>query len=194
MTLALSTGQPDHLADPSSYHDELCRAMTWLGEQKHTEFFGQGVGCPGTGMSASLFGVPLHKCTEMPVAEEMQVGLCVGASLMGIIPICIIPRWNFALRAADQIINHLDRMGIYSGGGYRPKVIIRVAVPSNSPFNPGAQHDGDFTYAFEKMLRRTETIRLYDANDIVPSYQHAYKKPSSTILVEYTDKYRDIRH
>lgn len=176
-----------------TYFSELCRAMTWLGDQEHTEFFGQGVGCAGTAMSDTLAQVPLSKRTEMPVAEEMQVGLCVGASLMGIIPICIIPRWNFALRAADQIINHLDRMFIYSGGAYRPKVIMRVAVPSSSPFNPGAQHDGDFTYAFEKMLRRTETIRLYDANDVVPSYQHAYEKPGSTILVEYTDKYRNAR-
>lgn len=168
--------------------------MTWLGEQEHTEFFGQGVGCPGTGMSASLAGVPMSKRTEFPVAEEMQVGLCIGASLMGIIPICIIPRWNFALRAADQIVNHMDRMVLYSGGAYRPRVIIRVAVPSHKPFNPGAQHDADFSYAFEKMLRRTEIVRLYDAADIVSYYQYAYHKPGSTILVEFTDKYRDVKH
>ena len=176
-----------------TYFSELCRAMTWLGDQEHTEFFGQGVGCAGTAMSDTLAQVHLSKRTEFPVAEEMQVGLCIGASLMGIIPICIIPRWNFALRAADQIINHLDRLPLYSGGGYRPKVIMRIAVPSHKPFNPGTQHDGDFTVAFESMLRRTETIRLYDPADIVPSYQHAYEKTGSTILVEYTDKYRNAR-
>ena len=100
-------------------------------------FLGQGVGNPGTAMSDLLKGVPLDKRIEMPVAEEMQVGMCIGMSLNGFIPVCIIPRWNFALRAADQIINHLDRLPLYSDGAYRPKVIIRVATPSSSRLTRG---------------------------------------------------------
>lgn len=180
-------------APTQTYFSELCRAMTWLGDQEHTEFFGQGVGCAGTAMSDTLAQVHLSKRTEFPVAEEMQVGLCVGASLMGIIPICIIPRWNFALRAADQIINHLDRLPLYSGGGYRPKVIIRVAVPSHKPFNPGTQHDGDFTDAFGRMLRTVSVVSLNNTEEIVTAYKIAYSRSSSSIMVEYTDKYRNAR-
>jgi pyruvate/2-oxoglutarate/acetoin dehydrogenase E1 component len=176
-----------------SYHDELCRAMTWLGQQGNTIFIGQGVGVPGTAMSDSLKDVPLEKRIEFPVAEEMQVGMCVGMSLKGYVPICIIPRWNFALRAADQIINHLDRLPLYSNGGYKPKVIIRVAVPSNKPFDPGPQHDADFTDAFSKMLRTIGLVGLIDRAGVVAAYQHAYERDSSTILVEYTDKYRNAR-
>ena len=181
------------LAPDLDYHGELCRAMEWLGAQERVVFLGQGVGNPGTGLSASLEGVPAAKRVELPVAEEMQVGMCVGMSLRGHVPVCVIPRWNFALRAADQIVNHLDRLPLYSGGAYQPKVIIRVAVPSTSPFNPGTQHDADFTQAFRLMLRTVRVETLDRAEDAVPMYQWAFGSPLSTIIVEYSDHYRNAR-
>ena len=177
----------------ASYHDELCRAMAWLGQQDRIIFLGQGVGNPGTAMSDSLIWVPTAKRIEMPVAEEMQVGMSVGMSLNGWIPVCVIPRWNFALRAADQIINHLDRLPIYSCGGYRPKVIIRVATPTMNPFDPGAQHDADLTEAFRIMLRTVEIVTLTCSGDIVPAYRRAFDSAGSTIVVEYTEHYRNAR-
>lgn len=175
------------------YFGELTRAMSLLGEHENTIFLGQGVGNAGTTMSASFEGVPASKRVEMPVAEEMQVGMSVGMSLAGWIPICTIPRWNFALRAADQIINHLDRLPIYSAGGYVPRVIIRVAAPSFYPFDPGAQHSDDFTEAFRLMLRTTKIVTLDAVDAIVPSYQRALESGGSTILVEFTDRYRNAR-
>jgi pyruvate/2-oxoglutarate/acetoin dehydrogenase E1 component len=168
--------------------------MTWLGQQERTIFLGQGVAPHGgTSMSGTFAGVPIEKRIEMPVAEELQIGMSVGMSLNGFISISIIPRWNFALRAADQIINHMDRLPIYSAGGYRPKVIVRVAAPSNAPFYPQAQHDADFTEPFRMMLRATPIVALESAGDIVPAYQRALEADGSTILVEFTDRYRNKR-
>ncbi len=173
------------------YHDELRRAMTWLGQYSHVIFLGQGIGNAGTSMSTTFADVPAKRRLEMPVAEEMQVGMCIGMSLRGFIPVCVIPRWNFALRAADQIVNHLDRIPLYSG--YKPKVIIRVAVPSVSPFNPQAQHDADFTDAFRLMLRTVAIETLRDSDAIMPIYQRAFDSQGSTIIVEYSDYYRNAR-
>lgn len=167
--------------------------MAWLGEQDRVIFLGQGVGNAGTSMSDTFAGVPAAKRIELPVAEEMQVGMSVGMSLNGWVPVCVIPRWNFALRATDQIVNHLDRLRDYSGGGYRPKVIIRIAAPSSSPFDPGPQHDGDFTEAFRLMLRTTQVVTLGDIDAIVPAYRRAFESLDSTILVEFTDQYRNAR-
>lgn len=180
-------------AKPRTYHDELRAAMEWLGERDRAVFLGQGVGNAGTSMSDTLVGVPAAKRLEMPVAEELQVGMCVGMSLAGWIPVCVIPRWNFALRAADQIVNHMDRLPLYSAGGYRPKVIMRVAAPSSAPFNPGPQHDADFTEAFRLMLRTVAVVTLRNSDAIVPAYRRAFNSPGSTILVEFTDLYRDAR-
>lgn len=178
---------------PRTYIGELRAAMTWLGHQPRVLFFGQGVGNAGTSMSSTFDDVAAEKRIEMPVAEEMQVGMCVGMSLQGYVPVCVIPRWNFALRAADQIVNHLDRLPIYSAGGYVPKVIIRVAAPSVHPFNPQAQHDADLTEAFRLMLRTTKIETLDDIDDIVPAYRRAFDSPGSTILVERTEHYRNAR-
>jgi pyruvate/2-oxoglutarate/acetoin dehydrogenase E1 component len=176
-----------------NYHSELCRAMGWLAKQPNVFFIGQGVGGPGTSMSDTLVDVPPSLRVEFPVAEEMQVGLCVGASLRGFTPVCILPRWNFALRAADQLINHMDRLPIYSAGGYRPKVLIRVAAPSTRPFNPGPQHDDDFTDVFLRMCRTVRFYRLDRAETIFDSYRHALQHEDSSILIEYTDQYKDAR-
>src|SRR5690349_11116616 len=130
------------------YFDELCSAMALVGQNPKAVFLGQGVGCEGTTMSPTFIHVADHQKLEMPVAEELQMGMAIGMALEGFLPVCVFPRWNFMLRAADQIINHLDRLPLYSDGGYKPKVIIRTAVPSSFPFNPGPQHDDDFSRSF----------------------------------------------
>lgn len=174
-----------------SYFDELCLAMNLLSDDERTVFVGQGVLCDGTTMAPTFKGVPTAKRIEMPVAEDMQMGMCVGMSLRGLIPISVFPRWNFLICAANQIVNHLDRLSLYSE--YRPKVIIRTAVPSATPFDPGPQHDDDFTSAFRQMLRTTDVVYLHDEGEIVSKYQMALHSPRSTILVEFTSQYRNAR-
>jgi pyruvate/2-oxoglutarate/acetoin dehydrogenase E1 component len=167
--------------------------MEMLAERPGTIFMGQGVGCAGTTMSPTLVNVPPEKLLEMPVAEELQMGMATGMALGGYLPICIFPRWNFMPRASDQLVNHLDRLPLYSNKGYCPKVIIRTAVPSKEPFDPGPQHDGDFCEAFTYMLRTVTIVRLLDAADIVPEYSKAVRRETPTILVEYTEHYKNER-
>lgn len=176
-----------------SYFDELCSAMGMLAKQPNTIFMGQGVGGPGTTMSATFRDVPVDRRIEMPVAEELQMGMAMGMAIEGYLPICIFPRWNFVLRAADQLVNHLDRLPLYSDGGYKPRVIIRTAVPSTSPFNPGPQHDDDFTSAFRRMLRTVKIITLSRPERIVGSYLWAARQDRSVIIVEHTESYKDQR-
>jgi pyruvate/2-oxoglutarate/acetoin dehydrogenase E1 component len=176
-----------------NYHDSLSEAMARLATREEVIFLGQGVGVPGTTMSTTFRDVPKEKLIEMPVAEEMQVGMCIGMALKGFIPICIIPRWNFMLRAADQIVNHLDRLPLYSAGGFRPKVIIRTAVPSVSPFNPQAQHDADFTSAFKLMCRTIHISSLISPESIIGHYEAAIARSTPSILVEHTEMYKNAR-
>lgn len=177
-----------------TYADELARAMEMVAERPDTIFMGQGVADHGgTTMSPSFKGVPPAQRLEMPVAEELQMGMAIGMALEGILPVCVFPRWNFILRAADQLVNHLDRLPLYSDGGYNPRVIIRTAVPSVNPFNPGPQHDDDFSRAFYEMLRTVDIVHLVSPEMIVPEYRHAMDVPHSTILVEYTERYKNAR-
>lgn len=179
---------------PSTYADELARAMETVAERPNAIFLGQGVADHGgTTMSPSFKGVPSSQRLEMPVAEELQMGMAIGMALEGMLPVCVFPRWNFMLRCADQLVNHLDRLSLYSDGGYKPRVIIRTAVPSVNPFNPGPQHDDDFSRAFYEMLRTVSIVRLVSPEMVVPEYCRAMDAPHSTVLVEFTEKYKNAR-
>lgn len=136
---------------------------------------GQGVMAGGTRMKFD--SIPAEARIEFPVAEELQLGFCIGLSLEGFLPVCCYPRMDFLLRAMDQLVNHLDRLPLYSG--YRPKVIVRTALGSNRPLDPGPQHQGDYTEAIRLMLRTVHVERLQE-----DSYQRAAERDGSTVIVE----------
>ena len=175
------------------YFDELSRAMTYLGEQPDTMFLGQAVQYKGTAMTNTLKEVPKDKLLEMPVDEEMQLGITNGLAVAGTVPISIYPRWNFLLLTVNQLINHLDRFPTFSHGEYTPKVIIRTGIGSERPLHPQAQHVGDFTDAFRLMVKNIEIIRLEEAEDVFSAYHKAYHRTDgkSTIIVEYGDYYSE---
>jgi pyruvate/2-oxoglutarate/acetoin dehydrogenase E1 component len=175
------------------YFDEMCRAMELLAQDPRVMFLGQAVACPGTAMSNTLKNVPREKLLELPVAEEMQMGMANGLALGGQVPVSIYPRWNFLLLAVNQIVNHLDKFPLMSNNGYRPKVIIRTGIGSVRPLHPQHQHVGDFTEAFRLMCPNIEVIRLEEAGDIVPAYRKALEREDgkSTIVVEYGDYYQE---
>ena len=175
------------------YFDELKRTMEYLAEQPDTMFLGQAVEYEGTAMTNTLKGVSPEKLLEMPVDEEMQMGITNGLAVAGTVPISIYPRWNFILLTMNQLINHLDRMPEFSHGEYIPKVIIRVGVGSERPLYPQAQHVGDFTDGLRLIVNNIEIIRLEEPEDIFPAYHKAYNRTDgkSTLIVEYGDYYSE---
>lgn len=166
-------------------NDALKDAMSRLGEKPDTLFLGQAVGCAGTKMSSSFDGVPADKRLEFPVAEQLQLGVSIGLALEGFVPVSVFPRWNFLLSATDALVNHLDRLPLYSD--YRPRVIVRTAVGSRVPLDPGPQHDGDFTDAFRLMLKTVRVKDLRTAADAGPAYRVAYESGGAHLLVEHPE-------
>ena len=175
----------------SSYGAELRRAMRWLGEKPATLFMGQSVQVAGTAMFGTLADVPMEKRLELPVFEDCQLGMSTGMALNGLVPISIFPRWPFLLLATNQLVNHLDKLSIYSNGGYKPKVIIRVGVPSRVPLDPQAQHLGNYSDPFRQMLKTVEVIELTGAHQVFDAYRKAYERDDgrSTLVVEHTARY-----
>ncbi len=175
------------------YFDELCRAMEFLARDQRTMFLGQAVACAGTAMSNTLKNVAKDKLLELPVTEELQMGMSTGLALTGVVPVSIYPRWNFLLLAVNQVVSHLDKLSEMSNGGYQPKVIIRTGIGSVRPLHPQFQHVGDFTDAFRLMCKNIEVIRLDEPEMIFPAYQKALEREDgkSTIIVEYGDYYNE---
>jgi len=173
------------------YFDELKRAMSFLSQDPRTVFIGQAVAVPGTAMTNTLTDVPSDRLIELPVAEEMQMGMATGMALTGLVPVSIFPRWNFLLCAISQLINHLDKIQVMSNGRFKTKAIIRTGIGSERPLHPQHQHVGDFTDAIRAMCSTIEVIRLEEPKDIFPAYERALLRDDgrSTIVVEYGDYY-----
>ena len=173
------------------YFDELKRSMNFLAQDSRTIFLGQAVAVAGTAMTNTLKDVPPDRLIELPVAEEMQMGMTTGMALTGLVPVSIFPRWNFLLAAMSQLINHLDKVQVMSNGRYKVKAIIRTGIGSQRPLHPQHQHVGDYTEALQAMCTTIEVIRLEEPSEIFPAYQRALLRDDgrSTILVEYGDFY-----
>lgn len=171
------------------YSDELRKSMEWLAGQDGTLFIGQAVEYPGTAMTNSLVNIDKSKLFEMPVNEEMQMGMTLGMALNGTTPVSFFPRWNFLLLAANQLVNHIDKINIMSDGKYTPKIIIRTSIGSQRPLHPQHQHISDFTSGFRALCDFVDIIRLEEPNQIFNAYKHAYERKDNrpTLLVEYGD-------
>lgn len=173
------------------YFNELKRSMNWLGNKPDTIFLGQAVEADGTAMSGTLKDISINKRLELPVFEELQLGMSIGMSLNGTVPISIYPRFNFLALATNQLVNHLDKIKVFSHGDFNPKVIIRTSIGSERPLHPQSQHVGDFTNAYRLLCSTINIIKLDDPEQIFPAYKEAYESDGSFIIVEWGDYYNE---
>ena len=175
-----------------TYLEQITEAMTWLGEKEDTIFLGQSVLYSGNAIYKTLSGVPDAQKLEFPVAEDCQLGVAIGLTLMGFVPICIFPRMDFLILAMNQLVNHLDKIKQMSHGEFNPKVIIRTAIGATTPLYPGPQHCSDYTEGLDVMLGNVSVVKMTKAADILPSYLGAYASQTSRILVEVADLYGEV--
>ena len=155
------------------YKDELIKSMKWLGEKENTLFLGQATLFSGHAISGTLTEVPKEKLIELPVIEEVQMGMSTGLSLEGYVPISIYPRLYFMMLAVNQLVNQMDKMKEMSRGMLVPKVIIRVAVGARKPLNGGSQHTQDFTESIKHMLTDTVLVELTEPEQVSSTFEDA---------------------
>jgi len=161
--------------------------MAMLAADARTIFVGQAVKYPGQRAFGTFADVPMEKRIEMPVAEDFQLGFCTGLAMQGYIPISFFPRWDFLIIAANQLLNHLDKLN--QMGGWDAKVIIRTAVGSRRPLNPGPQHTQDYYFPMQLMLHDMRLIEIWQPEEVFKSYEYALECPESCIVVERMSQY-----
>lgn len=165
--------------------------MEMLSQHPDVLFIGQAVEYAGTAMSNTLKDVDPNKKIEMPVCEDLQMGITNGLVLTGKIPVSIYPRWNFLLLATNQLVNHLDKMSQMFPA--RGKAIIRTGIGAVRPLHPQHQHVGDYTDAFKVLCPNIDIIRLDEPDEIYPAYEKALNRTDGkhTLLVEWGDYYNE---
>jgi len=173
------------------YKDEIIRSMEWLSEKDDTIFMGQSVLYSGNAIYNTLKTLPEEKRIELPVFEEIQMGMSTGMALEGLVPISCFPRFDFLLRCMDALVNHLDKMQNMTEETFKPKVIMRTSIGSSTPLNGGVQHTQDYTKMMKDILNEVNVVLLNEPEEIFPTFENAYERDGSSLIIEWGDYYNE---
>jgi len=83
-----------------------------------------------------------RRVIDTPIAEAGMAGTAVGMAMLGLRPIVEMMTMNFAIVAADQILNHAAKVRYFSGGQVEVPVVIRG--PQGAGVQLSAQHSQTF--------------------------------------------------
>lgn len=125
---------------------------------------------------------------DTPIAELGFTGIAVGASMNGLRPIVEFMTWNFAILAADQIINSAAKMLQMSGGQYHCPIVFRGG---NGPAGQlGATHSQSFEsfYANFPGLKVVVPSNPYDAKGLMKA---AIRDNDPVVFLESEKMYGD---
>ncbi len=174
-----------------TYKQELIRSMEYLAKDKRTIFIGQSVRYSGNAIFNTLSTISNSRKIELPVFEDVQMGMSMGLALDGYIPVTCYPRFDFLILAINQLVNHLDKIKYMSENKMKPRVIIRTSIGSKKPLDGGPQHTQDYTKAFKLMLTEIDVVLLNSKKQIFPAFKKALERKDckSTLLIEHGDYY-----
>jgi len=165
----------------NEYKKAIHEGMLNFAKLPNSIFLGQQVGV--TNFYSTLDGIPDEKRIELPVAEELQLGMSIGLAMQGYLPISIYQRMDFLPRACDQLVNHLDVMNEMSRGKFNPKVIIFSTIGSKDPLDTGLQHSKDLTEGFQALLKNIKVVKLETAEQAKFVYWEALTDNESHLII-----------
>ncbi|MFT5602403.1 MAG: pyruvate dehydrogenase E1 component beta subunit [Parvicella sp.] len=125
---------------------------------------------------------------DTPIAELGFAGIAVGASMNGLRPIVEFMTWNFAILAADQIINSAAKMLQMSGGQYHCPIVFRGG--NGTAGQLGATHSQSFEaiYAHIPGLKVITPSNPADAKGLLKS---AIRDNDPVVFLESEKMYGD---
>ena len=125
---------------------------------------------------------------DTPISELGFAGIAVGAAMNGLRPIVEFMTWNFAILAADQIINHAAKMLQMSGGQYSVPIVFRG--PNATAGQLAATHSQSFEsmYAHIPGLKVITPFTPYDMKGLLKS---AIRDNDPVLIMESEKMYGD---
>lgn len=176
------------------YKQALCEAMRELAQDPLVCFIGYGVAHGGQA-AGTLKGIDPKQLIEMPVAENLMMGMAIGLALAGRRPVVYFERFDFILNAMDALVNHLDKVSQLSKREFEPSVIIRVTLGNTQRgLMTGVTHTQDYTEVMRKLVS-FPVMKLEHAGEIAAAYRCAHQDlqkaggfARSTMLIERKDE------
>lgn len=127
-----------------------------------------------------------RRVIDTPISELGFAGLGVGAAMNGLRPIVEFMTFNFAVLAADQIINHATKVKYMTGGQADCPIVFRG--PNASAGQLGATH----SVAFDSMYAQfpgLKVIYVSEPNDAKGLMKSAIRDHNPVLFMESEQMY-----
>ncbi len=130
------------------------------------------------------------RCIDTPLAESAIVGVAIGASLNGVLPIAEIQFADFIHPAMDQLVNEAARLRYRSNGGWGCPITVRAPYGGGIHGGPYHSQSVEAVYGHVPGLKVVCVATPYDAKGLLKS---AIRDPDPVIFLEHKRAYRLYR-
>lgn len=131
-----------------------------------------------------------ERVIDTPLAESAIVGVAIGASLNGLLPIAEIQFADFIYPAADQLISEAAMMYYRSNGDYPCPIVVRA--PYGGPSGRGPYHSQSIESVFFGIpgLKIVAPSTPYDVKGLLRT---AILDPDPVLFLEHKGTYRAVK-
>lgn len=131
-----------------------------------------------------------QRVIDMPLAEELIVGVAVGMALHGLLPVAEIEFADFIHPAYDQMVSEVARMRYRSNGDFGLPLVIRA--PWGGGVHGALYHSQsiEVTYGHIPGIKVVAPSTPYDASGMLRS---AIRDPDPVLFLEHKRTYRLIK-
>lgn len=127
---------------------------------------------------------------DTPISESAIVGMAIGASLHGLLPIAEIQFADFIHAAMDQIVNEAARFRYRSAGGWHCPLVIRA--PWGAGIHGGLYHSQSVE-AFFCHVPGIKVLAPSTPTDAAGLLRSAIRDPDPVLFLEHKRTYRGVR-
>ncbi|GBD12660.1 2-oxoisovalerate dehydrogenase subunit beta [bacterium HR24] len=131
-----------------------------------------------------------ERCFDTPLAESAIVGVAIGASLNGLLPIAEIQFADFIWPAVDQIINEAARIRWRSNGAWGCPIVVRAPYGAGIRGGPYHSQSVESVFAHVPGLKVVCVASPYDAKGLLKA---AIRDPDPVLFFEHKRAYRLVR-
>ena len=122
-----------------------------------------------------------RRVIDTPITECGFAGVGIGSAMVGLRPIIEMMTFNFALQAADQIINNAPKMSLMSGGQFHVPIVFRG--PNGAAHMLGATHSQSFE-ALYSHFPGIKVVTYSDAKDAKGLLKSAIRDDDPVVFLE----------
>lgn len=118
---------------------------------------------------------------DTPITEMGFAGLCTGAAMSGLRPVCEFMTFNFSMQAIDQIVNSAGKTNYMSGGQQAVPIVFRG--PNGVAVAVAAQHSQCFA-AWYGSVPGLKVVSPYSAVDAKGLLKAAIRDDNPVVFLE----------